>query len=216
MTRKKRRTKEVNLLADYVPPGIFFIAALTCLFDNPNDISAALVYLTICLLSLGYIFHKLDLPRFRFKFFSTVSTKRPLRTTNFDKMNGHEFEHFLAPLFRKQGYIVEVTRGSGDFGADLVLRNMKGKKTVVQAKRYSSNIGVSAIQEIVAAKPMYKATNAIVVSNRYFTPAAEKLAKANGVKLIDRDELIRMMKFEKQTGLSIVQRVLVLLRLRTQ
>ncbi|WP_445669244.1 restriction endonuclease [Margalitia sp. FSL K6-0131] len=36
-------------------------------------------------------------------------------------MNSHEFKHFLAPLFKRLGYRAKVTKGSGDFGADLIL-----------------------------------------------------------------------------------------------
>ncbi|ASS92826.1 hypothetical protein BS1321_01835 [Peribacillus simplex NBRC 15720 = DSM 1321] len=42
-----------------------------------------------------------------------------------DKMSGLEFEHFLTPLFRSQGYYVEVTSPSGDFGGDLILKKEK-------------------------------------------------------------------------------------------
>jgi restriction system protein len=110
-----------------------------------------------------------------------------------DKMDGHDFEHYLAPLFERLDYRAEVTKGSGDFGADLILRK-KGKKYVVQAKRYSGTIGVSAVQEVVGALGYYKAHGAMVVTNNYFTPAAEELAKHNRVQLIDRDELSNMMK----------------------
>lgn len=114
-----------------------------------------------------------------------------------DKMDGLEFEHFLVPLFENAGYKAEVTKGSGDYGADLILRKRQ-KKYVVQAKRYSSSIGVSAVQEIVAAMAYYKAGGAMVITNSYFTPAAENLAKANKVRLIDRDELAYMIKKEKK------------------
>ena len=114
-----------------------------------------------------------------------------------DKMGGLEFEHFLVPLFEKIGYRTEVTKGSGDYGADLILRK-KQKKYVVQAKRYSNSIGVSAVQEIVAAMGYYKANGAMVITNSYFTPAAENLAKANKVRLIDRDELGYMIHKEKK------------------
>jgi restriction system protein len=113
-----------------------------------------------------------------------------------DEMNGFEFENYLAPIFEKYGYRAEVTKGSGDFGADLILRKGR-KKYVVQAKRYNNTIGVSAVQQIVAAVGYYKADGAMVVTNNYFTPAAADLAKHNGVQLIDRDELSYMIKKQR-------------------
>ncbi len=82
------------------------------------------------------------------------------------------------------------TRAHGDYGADLVLEK-DGVRTVVQAKRWTKNVGVKAIQEAVAAKPIYRCEHAMVVTNRYFTEQARRLAKANGVRLWNRDELVR-------------------------
>jgi restriction system protein len=124
-----------------------------------------------------------------------------IKPTNFiepiedvDKMSGHEFEHYLAPVFRSQGYHVEVTNPSGDFGGDLLLRKRK-EKSVVQAKRYGEDkkVGVDAINEVVGAAGYYNATKKIVITNRYFTDAAKISAKRNGVTLLDRDDLIRMI-----------------------
>jgi restriction system protein len=111
-----------------------------------------------------------------------------------DKMSGHEFEHFLAPVFRSQGYHVEVTSPSGDFGGDLVLKKRK-EKSVVKAKRYGEDkkVGVDAINEVVGAAGYYNATKKMVITNRYYTDAAKITAKRNGVILLDRDDLIRMI-----------------------
>jgi restriction system protein len=125
----------------------------------------------------------------------SIKYKSPIPTDlyDIDRMDGLEFEKVLKPLFERQGYLAEVTQGSGDYGADLILR--KGtKKYVVQAKRYSSNIGVSAVQQVVGAIKYYKASGAIVVTNQYFTQAAVNLAKSNRVKLIDREELAKMIR----------------------
>lgn len=109
-----------------------------------------------------------------------------------DKMDGFTFEKYLGHLFRAYGYEVLVTQPSGDFGADLVVKR-NGVKTVIQAKRYSNNVGIKAVQEAKAAIAHYEASSAWVVSNRYYTEAAKELAKSNKVRLVDRDELIEMI-----------------------
>lgn len=109
-----------------------------------------------------------------------------------DAMSGLTFERRLAHLFVGLGYRVEQTRARGDYGADLVLEK-NGQRTVVQAKRWTKNVGVKAVQEAVAAKPMYRCDQAMVVTNRYFTEQAKRLAKANGVTLWNRDELVRSL-----------------------
>lgn len=113
-----------------------------------------------------------------------------------DKMDGWQFERFLGELFKKQGYRTKVTRGSGDFGADVILKK-NGKKIVVQAKRYNRNVGVKAVQEVQASMGYYKANEGWVVTNSYFTKPAIELANSLGVRLIDRDDLISMTQVSK-------------------
>ena len=78
-------------------------------------------------------------------------------------------------------------------GADLILHE-GDKKIVVQLKNHTANVGVKAIQEVVAAVNYYEADDAMVVITSYFTPQAIGLAKSNDVKLIDRDELDEWIK----------------------
>lgn len=109
-----------------------------------------------------------------------------------DKMTGEQFEIYCKGLFEKQGYRVSTTKRSGDFGADLVLEKNR-RVIVVQVKRFKNNVGVSAVQEIVSALPVYKGQEAWVITNSYFTSSAIQLARANNVRLLNRDDLLRMM-----------------------
>ncbi|MEH7248235.1 restriction endonuclease [Neobacillus niacini] len=106
-----------------------------------------------------------------------------------DRMNGIEFEHYLKELYQSRGYTAEVTSASGDYGADLLLKK-DGRKIVVQAKRYAKDVGIKAVQEVMGAKSYYRAEEARVVSNSYFTKAARELAAKGQVMLVNRDELI--------------------------
>jgi restriction system protein len=106
-----------------------------------------------------------------------------------DRMSGGQFEQYLAVLFRTLGYHVERTGKAGDYGADLVI-SRDGVRTIVQAKRYTKNVGVKAVQEAVTAKAMYRCSDAMVVTNSYFTKQAQVLARSNAVALWDRERLI--------------------------
>lgn len=108
-----------------------------------------------------------------------------------DKMSGIEFEDYLFNLFKKMNYEVEKTPASNDYGADLLLLK-DGIKTVVQAKRYNSSVGVSAIQEIIGAKGYYNADKCLVITSNYFTNNAINLANANEVELWNRDYLVNI------------------------
>lgn len=106
-----------------------------------------------------------------------------------DKMTGVQFEEYLRILYSSAGYQVKTTPASGDFGADLILEK-GGRRIAVQAKRYKTNVGIKAVQEIASAKTHYKANEAWVVTNSHFTKAADTLAESNGVKLVGREQLI--------------------------
>ena len=107
-----------------------------------------------------------------------------------DKMTGDEFEQYLETHFKKHGYRVKRVGQTGDFGADLILYK-RFSKIVVQAKRYSKNVGVAAVQQVISAKAYYHADYAMVVTNSHFTSAAKKMAKECEVSLWDRDTIIK-------------------------
>lgn len=119
--------------------------------------------------------------------------------TDLDKLDGLDFERYLEILFKKLGYQVRRTPYQGDYGADLILQRGE-EKTAVQAKRHRSAVGVKAVQEAVAAKEYYSCNKAMVVTNSRFTPQARTLAKANGVVLWDRNELVkRLLALKEET-----------------
>ena len=187
---KKRRSKKNSKVWWKQPTNIILGFCLFVGFLSAEQ-GARIVAIIFNLLILAGISYLLYRYLRRKKVFQHI-----LDLSEVDKMRGLEFEHFLVPLFEKIGYKAEVTKGSGDYGADLTLHKRQ-KKFVVQAKRYNGTIGVSAVQEIVAAMGYYNAHGAMVITNNYFTPAAENLAKANKVRLIDRDELVYMINKER-------------------
>lgn len=114
-----------------------------------------------------------------------------------DTLNGFEFEELLYELFKSVGYRVERTKGSHDYGADLVITT-KTQKIVIQSKLYYKHtVGNSAIQEIATAKDYYSADIGMVITNSYFTKPACNLANSVGVKLFDRNSLIHFLKLDR-------------------
>ncbi|MBW8350257.1 restriction endonuclease [Bacillus sp. IITD106] len=114
-----------------------------------------------------------------------------------DKMSGRKFEEFLRVLLITRGYSVNLTPETGDYGADLILKT-KGKKIIVQAKRYQKNVGIKAVQEISSARNHYNVDECWVITNSFFTKQAKTLAVSNNVKLIDRPRLMNWMLEEKK------------------
>ncbi|MCX6085542.1 MAG: restriction endonuclease [Caldiserica bacterium] len=109
-----------------------------------------------------------------------------------DTMDGTQFEEFLAVLFTHLGYRVQHVGMSHDFGADLVLTSAR-QRIVVQAKRYSGNVGLGAVQEALGAVQYYRGTRGMVVASSGFTEPARQLAVRSGVELWDRQRLAAAM-----------------------
>ena len=106
-----------------------------------------------------------------------------------DTMSGAEFEQCCAEILGNSGFEgIYITKGSGDFGGD-ILATKDQIKYVIQCKRYDSNIGVHAVQEVIASRSIYKAHVGVVMTNMYFTAPAKNLAKENNVILWDRDDV---------------------------
>jgi restriction system protein len=99
-------------------------------------------------------------------------------------MSGIEYEKYVASRLLRRGFKkAEVTPGSGDFGADIVGKDKHGRKVCVQCKKYQGSVGVSAVQEVIAATRYYKCDYGMVITTSTFTPAAKKMAAQTGVIL---------------------------------
>lgn len=119
-------------------------------------------------------------------------------TEDFDNMEGHDFEYFCAELLKTNGFLdVEVTNGSGDQGVDIIAEK-ESIRYGIQCKCYSSDIGNRAVQEVYAGKAFYKCHVGVVLTNRYFTNSAKKLAQSNGIILWDRDKLVSLINSRKE------------------
>lgn len=113
---------------------------------------------------------------------------------NIDLMDGHEFEYFCGHLLRQMGYYnVEVTKGSGDQGVDVIAYKDR-YKFAFQCKRFSNNVGNKAVQEVIAGKQFYDCNYGVVITNRHFTKSAIELADKTGIILWDREDVFKMIK----------------------
>lgn len=106
-----------------------------------------------------------------------------------DSMNGPDFERWCAEALCRNNFDnVQVTRGSGDQGVD-VLAEKGGIKYAIQCKCYASDLGNTPVQEVNAGKTIYHCHVGVVMTNRFFTAGAKRAADATGVLLWDRDKL---------------------------
>ncbi|RKN74986.1 hypothetical protein D7M11_25955 [Paenibacillus ginsengarvi] len=182
MARRRRRKKEASLLEGLLGFGMLGVGLLTYKVTDSIKIS-----FVACGALLGIVISVIIMR-------NVAYTERLKKSgiADIDKMEGREFEHYLGHLFKSHGYDVKVTQAAGDFGADLVI-SKDGKKIVVQAKRYSKNVGIKAVQETHSSMGYYKAGEAWVVTNSKYTDAARELANSLNVKLIGREQLIDLI-----------------------
>ena len=114
--------------------------------------------------------------------------------SDIDLMEGHDFEYYCAELLRRRGFQeVEVTKGSGDYGID-ILAEKDGVTYAIQCKCYSAPVGVKAVQEAYAGRDYYDRMVGAVLTNQYFTQPAVEAAKKLKILLWDRGYLESMIK----------------------
>lgn len=119
--------------------------------------------------------------------------RRDRRISRMDELEGHEFEFFCADLLKAQGFIdVEVTRGSGDFGVD-ILAEKDGVTYAVQCKRYNGPVGVEAVLRTYGGRDYYDRMVGAVMTNQYFTAPAVEAAGKLQILLWDRGYIDEMM-----------------------
>ena len=130
--------------------------------------------------------------------FINIRKKKRYRCDSIDEMEGGDFEYFCADLLRKRGFEeVEVTKGSGDYGVD-ILAEKDGVTYAIQCKCYTAPIGVKAIQEAYAGRDYYDRMVGAVLTNQYFTTPAVEAAKKLKILLWDRGYLESMLEEEER------------------
>lgn len=105
-----------------------------------------------------------------------------------DEMSPIEYERFCASRLEANGWVVELTKMSGDQGVDILARR-RARLLVIQCKKYSTPVGNGAVQEVIAAKAYLRADFAAVVTNASFTTSAVALATSTRTLLLHHTEL---------------------------
>ena len=114
----------------------------------------------------------------------------------YDGLEGHDFEYYCAELLKRHGFQeVEVTKGSGDYGVD-ILAEKDGVTYAIQCKSYTAPVGVKAVQEAYAGRDYYDRMVGAVLTNQYFTQPAVEAARKLKILLWDRGYLEGMLEEE--------------------
>ena len=121
--------------------------------------------------------------------------------TNIAAMNWEDFEHLIRELFEKEFQInggeVKVTHASRDGGVDAIAFDpdpIRGGKIVIQAKRYTNTVGVSAVRDLYGTVVNEGAMKGILVSTADYGPDAYKFAKDKPLTLLNGSNLLHLLE----------------------
>jgi restriction system protein len=122
---------------------------------------------------------------------------------NLMDLNPFEFERLVGNLFAKMGLESKLTRSSRDGGVDVVAfdtRPLIGGKVVIQAKRYSHTVGVSAVRDLFGTMNHEGANKGILVTTSSYGPDAYDFIRGKPIELIDGGGLLYYL--EQHTGMK--------------
>lgn len=120
---------------------------------------------------------------------------------NLAAMDWEDFEHLIRELFEKEfaanGGEVKVTQASRDGGVDAVAFDpdpIRGGKIVIQAKRYTNTVSVSAVRDLYGTVMNEGATKGILVTTSDYGPDAYKFARNKPLTLISGGNLLFLLQ----------------------
>lgn len=120
--------------------------------------------------------------------------------TNLASMDWMDFENLIREVFEKEfskgGGEVRITQASRDGGVDAVAFDpdpIRGGKIVIQAKRYTNTVGVSAVRDLYGTVHNEGANKGILVTTSDFGPDAYAFAKDKPLTLLSGAELLYLL-----------------------
>lgn len=122
-------------------------------------------------------------------------------STNLAAMHWEEFEHLVRDLFEREfaerGGSVHVTQSSSDGGVDAVAFDpdpISGGKIIIQAKRYTNTVGLSAVRDLYGTTMNEGANKGILVTTADFGPDAHKFASDKPITLMSGNNLLHLLE----------------------
>lgn len=119
---------------------------------------------------------------------------------NLAVMDWKDFENLIRELFEKEfssnGSEVKITRASKDGGVDAVVFDsdpIRGGKIIIQAKRYTNIVGVSAVRDLYGTVQHEGAIKGILVTTSDYGSDSYNFAKDKPITLLNGANLLHLM-----------------------
>ena len=122
-------------------------------------------------------------------------------STNLATMDWEEFEHLVRELFDLEfnvnGGEVKITQASRDGGVDAVAFDpdpIRGGKIVIQAKRYTNTVGVSAVRDLYGTVINEGANKGILITTSDYGADSYNFAKGKPLTLLNGGHLLFLLE----------------------
>jgi len=122
-------------------------------------------------------------------------------SVNLAAMDWEDFEHLIRELFQSEfsstGGEVKVTQASRDGGVDAIAFDpdpIRGGKIVIQAKRYTNTVGVSAVRDLFGTVMNEGATKGVLVTTSDYGSDSYAFASGKPLVLLNGSNLLHMLE----------------------
>lgn len=137
---------------------------------------------------------------------------------NIAAMDWEDFEHLIRELFEKEfasnGSEIKITRASRDGGIDAIMFDpdpIRGGKYIIQAKRYTNIVGVSAVRDLYGTIISEGAIKGILVTTANYGHDSYEFAKDKPISLLNGSNLLFMLQkhgYQVRIDLDEAKRIL--------
>ena len=124
-----------------------------------------------------------------------------VQSTNLAAMDWEEFEHLVRQVFEwefsDKGGEVNVTQSSRDGGVDAIVFDpdpIRGGKIIIQAKRYTNTVPVSAVRDLYGTIINEGANKGILITTSDYGPDSYKFAQGKPITLLNGGHLLYLME----------------------
>ena len=124
-----------------------------------------------------------------------------VQSTNLAAMDWEEFEHLVRQVFEwefsDKGGEVNVTQSIRDGGVDAIVFDpdpIRGGKIIIQAKRYTNTVPVSAVRDLYGTIINEGANKGILITTSDYGPDSYKFAQGKPITLLNGGHLLYLME----------------------
>lgn len=115
-------------------------------------------------------------------------------------MDWEDFEHLVRQIFEwefsDKGGEVRVTQSSRNGGVDAIVNDpdpIRGGKIIIQAKRYTNTVGVSAVRDLYGTIINEGANKGILITTSDYGADSYKFAQGKPITLLNGGHLLYLL-----------------------